>query len=176
VLASGFSVVGVTLHTFIRVRRTTAIVMNVQAAATAGTDHQTGEVRRSASCCPHGIGTSAIGLEPRLVALIVFGRTVGWAAVGQQDEPFVCGHYHPTRAWSLRLLATRIFLSPSVDVEARIEGMFEHHLDRGPIGAAPDQFSFARALPHTNAKLDLVMGKTSGPAHRVCLALQISGR
>jgi hypothetical protein len=34
--------------------------------------------------------------------------------------------------------------------------MLEHHLDGGPIGAAPDQFSLARPLAHTHTQLDVV--------------------
>jgi hypothetical protein len=62
-------------------------------------------------------------------------------------------------AWSLRLFAARIFLSSSVDVEARIEGMFEHGLYRCPIRAAPEEVPTALTLAHTNAQLDLVMGQ-----------------
>ena len=45
--------------------------------------------------------------------------------------------------------------------------MFEHHLDRGPIGAAPDQFAFARPLAHAHPELDLVLGQVADqPAKR----------
>lgn len=76
--------------------------------------------------------------------------------VGQQNEPLVPAHHYPTCTWSLCLFATRIVLPPSVDVGTCIEGMFEHHLERGSIGAAPDQFPFAQTLSHADAELDLV--------------------
>jgi hypothetical protein len=45
--------------------------------------------------------------------------------------------------------------------------VFEHHLDRGPIGAAPDQFPLAWPLPHAHTQLDLVLGQVADqPAKR----------
>src|SRR5205807_10297146 len=127
--APRFAVMRPTLDTFIGVKPSTSIiVMAGEPTAAASTHDQAGEVRWSAPCCPHGIGASAVGLQPALVALIVLGGNVGRTAVGQQNEPVVRGHHHPPSAWSLRLFAARIFLSPSVDVEACIEGMFEHGL------------------------------------------------
>jgi hypothetical protein len=102
--------------------------MDVEPTATAGADHQTGEVRRSSAHSSHGICTCAVGREPRLVALILLGRNVGRAVIGEQDQPLIWRHHHPTRAWSLRLLATGIVLSSSVDVGTSVEGVFEHHL------------------------------------------------
>jgi hypothetical protein len=81
--------------------------------------------------------------------------------IGQQDQPLVRRQHHTARAWSLRLLATRIFLSSPIDVGTSIEGMLEHGLERCPIGTAPDQFPFARPLPHAHAQLDLVVGQVA---------------
>src|SRR5258708_36791736 len=92
--------------------------------------------------------------------MLLWGN-VGRAVVGEQDQPLVCRHHHPTSAWSLRLFATRIVLSSPVDVGASIEGMLEHGLYRRPIGAAPDQLPLAKTLPHAHSQLDLLMGQVA---------------
>jgi hypothetical protein len=127
-LALGFPIVIPTLHTFIRVKGATAIVMDRQPTATAGTHHQTREVCSPDPHRSHSIGAGAVGLQPHLVALILLWGNVGRTAVGQQDQPFSCRHHHAATARSFRLFATRILLPSSVDIGARIEGMFEHGL------------------------------------------------
>src|SRR5260370_15024236 len=77
---------------------------------------------------------------------------------------------------SARSCSMWIDLSPSVDIEASIEGMFGHHVDGGPMRAARDQFSLAR----TTAAGERPVGSADKPdnvlSHRGCPALQISGR
>ncbi len=86
VLALRLAVVRPALYTLIGVKTgTTIIVMDTQTAATASTHHQPREVRWATPCRPHGIGTGTVGLEPCLIALILLGGNVGWAAIGQQN-------------------------------------------------------------------------------------------
>jgi hypothetical protein len=55
----------------------------------------------------------------------------------------------------------------SIDVGASIEGVFEHHLDCRPIGAAPHQFAFPRPFSHAHPELDLVLSQVADqPAKR----------
>ena len=85
-LTLGFAVMSPALDTFVGVKAgTTIIVMDRQPAATASTHHQPRDVRGSTPRHPHGIGTSTIGLQPALIALILLRGNVGWAAVGKEN-------------------------------------------------------------------------------------------
>ncbi len=139
VLASRFPVVIVPLDTLIGVKVIpTIVVMDRHATRTASTHHETSKQSRSTARCSHGIGTSTIGLQPLLVPLILLSRNVGWTAVGQQHKPVFLRDHDSSCARVLQLFPTGIVLAPPVDVEPRIQGMFEHHLESGPIGAVPD--------------------------------------
>jgi hypothetical protein len=81
--------------------------------------------------------------------------------IGEQNQPLLCRHHHPTRAWSLRLFATRILLSSPIDVGASIKGMLEHGLNRRPIGPSPNQFPFPRPFSHAYPQQDLVLGQVA---------------
>lgn len=128
-LTSWFPIVMVALHAFVGMKRsTTVIVMNCHTTLTTSTHHQAGKQSCSPARRPHRISTRTIGLETRLIALIVLGSDGGWATIGEMDQPMLLRHHHAASTRSLWLLATGIFLSSAIDVSSSIERMFEHHL------------------------------------------------
>jgi hypothetical protein len=136
-VAVAFGVVGGQAAAGVGVQLVGASVAHLHPVAALAADEKPLQKRGAVAHRAPLLGTSTVGGQPPEIRLVVLQGDVGGEALFDEGVPPPPIEYHATGGGLSRTFFAGIYLPLAVGVNPGVDGVFEHVLQRHPVGLAP---------------------------------------